>query len=70
MSMKKPADAAPRTPPPAPWLPDRAWHLKALGGIFLALVLVYFGLSAFLSRLPPPYGLREIPRELTPWLKK
>jgi hypothetical protein len=52
------------------WRPDRWWHLKALTGIFIFLGVVYTGLNWFLSRVSPPYRLREIPPELTPWLKK
>jgi hypothetical protein len=60
----------PRLPAPEPWRPTWKWHLKLLAGIYLALIVVYVGVSALLSRLPPPYGLRSIPKEITPWLKK
>ena len=53
-----------------PWTPDLKWHLKALGVIYAVLLVVYVALTAFLSRLPAPYGLRHIPPQLTPWLKK
>lgn len=67
---KLPAPADSRPPTSAPWVPDVRWHLKVLGGIYLFLIVVYFGLTAFLSRLPAPYGLRDIPAEMTPWLNK
>ncbi len=51
-----------------PWFPDARWHLKTLGIIYALLVVVYFGVSALLSRLPKPYQLRAIPPEMTPWL--
>ena len=53
---------------PAAWQPDAAWHLKALGTIYVALTLFYFGATAVLSKLPKPYQLRNIPVEMTPWL--
>jgi hypothetical protein len=52
------------------WAPTWKWHLKALAGIYLFLAVFYVAVNAFLSRLPAPYGLRDIPPELTPWLKK
>jgi hypothetical protein len=55
------------TAPPA-WFPDAAWHLRTLGTIYVALIVLYFGVSAALARLPKPYNLRQIPVELTPWL--
>jgi hypothetical protein len=64
--MKKDKNAAPA----AAWRPTLRWHLKTLGGIYLALILFYAALTAFLSRVPPPYKLRDIPQEVTPWLKK
>jgi hypothetical protein len=59
-----------RSQAPAAWEPDLRWHLKALAGIVLSLTVLYAAMNAFLSRLPAPYGLRDIPPELTPWLKK
>jgi hypothetical protein len=41
-----------------------------MGGIYAFLVVAYLALTALLSRLPPPYGLRQIPKDITPWLKK
>jgi hypothetical protein len=55
------------TAPPA-WFPDAAWHLRTLGIIYAALIVIYFGVSAALARLPKPYNLRQIPVEMTPWL--
>lgn len=52
------------------WFPDGAWHLKTLGAIYAALVLVYFGVNFLLGHLPRPYHLRDIPAEMTPWLRK
>ena len=57
------------TIPPA-WFPDAAWHLKTLGTIYAALIVVYFGVSHLLKTLPKPYDVRQVPIELTPWLRK
>lgn len=57
------------TIPPA-WFPDAAWHLKTLGMIYLFLVVVYFGVTYSLQKLPKPYHIRQIPPEMTPWLKR
>lgn len=46
------------------WAPTWQWHAKALGIIYAALIVLYFGLNWFLA----PY-LRDIPPEVTPWLK-
>lgn len=54
----------------APWRPTWGWHAKVLGGIYIFLILAYFGISKFLNSVPPPYRLREIPKDITPWLKK
>ena len=51
------------------WKPDWKWHAKVLGVIYSVLLVAYFVITAFLNRLPAPYGLREIPKEITPWLK-
>ena len=51
-----------------PWFPDARWHARTLALIYAALVVVYFGVSHALSRLPKPYHLRRIPMEMTPWL--
>jgi len=56
------------TVPPA-WFPDARWHLKTLGIIYLSLIALYFGASFLLRRLPKPYHIRQIPPEMTPWLR-
>lgn len=55
--------------PPA-WFPDGKWHLKTLGAIYAGLIVFYLGVSFVLKQLPRPYHLREIPLEMTPWLRK
>ncbi len=54
---------------PAVWIPTWKWHLKVLGIIYTVLVVGYFVANALLKQLPPPYNLRNIPKEVTPWLK-
>lgn len=54
---------------PPPWKPTWRWHLKTLVSIYIILTILYFSVNAILSRLPEPYGLREIPKNVTPWLK-
>ncbi len=56
------------TMPPA-WFPDWKWHLKTLSWIYLTLIVAFFSLSYLLHKLPAPYDQREIPLEMTPWLK-
>lgn len=53
-----------------PWRPSWMWHLKALAGIYLFLTIFYFAVDHWLSHLPQPYRLRDVPMEMTPWLKK
>ena len=65
----KQSNTAPETAP-ALWTPTWAWHLKTLAVIYLLLTIVFFAVDHFLSRLPEPYRLRDIPPEMTPWLKK
>lgn len=55
---------------PPLWIPSWKWHLKTLGIIYAVLVVAYFAINHFLGQLPPPYDLRDIPAEVTPWLKK
>ena len=55
--------------PPA-WFPDWRWHARALGLIYTVLVILYFGISFGLSKMPEPYHLRKLPAELTPWLNR
>jgi antibiotic biosynthesis monooxygenase (ABM) superfamily enzyme len=52
------------------WRPNWKWHLKVLGGIYVVLIIAYFAITAFLDHLPKPYRMREIPPDVTPWLKK
>ena len=52
------------------WQPDWRWHMRVLGAIYVALVIGYFAISTFLTRVPEPYRMREIPKDITPWLKK
>ncbi len=52
------------------WRPTWKWHVRVLCGIYLVLTVAYFGISALLSRLPAPYRTREIPKEITPWIKQ
>lgn len=47
------------------WSPTRQWHIKTLGIIYVSLIVVYFLLNWILK----PY-MRNIPPEVTPWLKK
>jgi hypothetical protein len=46
------------------WSPTWQWHAKSLGIIYACLIIAYFLLNIFLK----PY-LRQIPMEVTPWLK-
>ena len=47
------------------WSPTWQWHAKTLGIIYACLVVVFFMLNWVLK----PY-MRDIPPEVTPWLKK
>jgi uncharacterized paraquat-inducible protein A len=47
------------------WSPTRQWHIKTLAVIYACLIILYFVLNWLLK----PY-MREIPPEVTPWLKK
>ncbi len=51
------------------WQPTWRWHAKVLAVIYVVLTGAYFAVSSFLSRVPPPYKLREVPKEITPWMK-
>lgn len=69
--MKSPkADTPPAPVPVVLWRPTAQWHLRVLAGVFVAVAVLYFVMDRFLSRLPEPYRLRDIPAEMTPWLKK
>ncbi len=52
------------------WRPDWKWHLRSLAVIYVVLFIVYLGISRFLSKVPEPYRMRDIPAEMTPWLKR
>ncbi|HRY29357.1 MAG TPA: zinc ribbon domain-containing protein [Elusimicrobiota bacterium] len=52
------------------WKPDWRWHAKALLVIYVSLTVIYFVLSLVLSKVPEPYRMRDIPKEMTPWLKQ
>ena len=43
--------------------------MKTLGAIYAILAVFYLGVSLALKQLPRPYHLREIPIEMTPWLR-
>ncbi|MBI3291217.1 MAG: hypothetical protein HYZ73_00150 [Elusimicrobia bacterium] len=45
-------------------MPSWRWHLKALGTIYVVLVITFF----VLKRLLAPY-VRSLPPEVTPWLQ-
>ena len=46
-----------------------AVYLKRLAFIYLALFLVFWALNYAANKLPSPYHKRDIPMEITPWLK-
>jgi hypothetical protein len=52
------------------WRPTLKWHAKTLGIIYVVLIIAYIAISQFLSRIPPPYRMRDVPQEITPWLNK
>jgi len=55
------------TLPPA-WFPGWKWHVKTLSIIYLVLIAFFFTAKHYLAKLPPPYNIRTIPSEMTPWL--
>lgn len=59
---------APETPQEQPWFPDWRWHLKTLSIIYLLLIAGFFTTRHFLAKLEPPYNIRQLPSEMTPWL--
>ena len=61
------ADMAPASSAPV-WFPDWRWHLKTLSVIYLLLIVGFFTAKHFLGRLQPPYNIRQLPSEMTPWL--
>ena len=52
------------------WRPNWKWHASVLGAIYVVLTIAYFAISKFLTDIPEPYRMREVPAEVTPWLKK
>ena len=46
------------------WRPNAKWHLAVLGSIYGLLLVLFFVLNIVLK----PY-LRQIPADITPWLK-
>jgi uncharacterized membrane protein YvbJ len=52
------------------WRPDWKWHLRTLAIIYAILCVAFLGISRFLSKVPEPYRMRDIPKEMTPWLKR
>lgn len=55
--------------PPA-WFPDWKWHARTLGVIYACVTIGYLAATYLLKQLPPPYHIRKIPPEMTPWLKR
>lgn len=51
------------------WRPTWKWHFKVLGTLYVLLAVAYFAISAFLSKIPQPYRMRDVPKDVTPWLK-
>ena len=51
------------------WFPDWRWHVRTLSAIYILLIVAFLTAKWFLRKLPPPYHIREIPAEMTPWLK-
>lgn len=49
----------------APWKPTYKWMATVAGIILITLIVVFFVLNIVLK----PY-MRELPAEITPWLKK
>lgn len=68
--MKPPKTPTDAPPAPALWHPTWRWHLKTLAVVYVVLTAVFFAVDRFLANLPEPYRLRDIPKEMTPWLKK
>ncbi len=51
------------------WFPDWKWHARVLAVIYACTIVFYYGVTFLLRKLPPPYQLRSIPIEMTPWLR-
>ncbi len=47
------------------WQPSWVWHLKVLTIIYVILILIFFLLNYLLK----PF-MRQVPKEITPWLQK
>ncbi len=47
------------------WKPTWIWHIKVLLVIYVVLILLFF----LLNNLLKPF-MRELPKEITPWLQK
>jgi len=47
------------------WKPSWKWHARTLVVIYVALIALFFTLNHVLK----PY-LRQIPKDITPWLKE
>ncbi len=43
--------------------------MKTLSWIYIILVTLFFVSNHYLHKLKPPYHLREVPVETTPWLR-
>ncbi|MFH1379006.1 MAG: zinc-ribbon domain-containing protein [bacterium] len=54
---------------PVIWKPSWKWHAKTLLIIYITLILTYIVGIGLIKKLKPPYNQREIPQEMTPWLK-
>ncbi|MBN1621162.1 MAG: zinc ribbon domain-containing protein [Endomicrobiales bacterium] len=50
--------------PPVLWKPSWKWHVRALVIIYTCLIIAFF----LMNHLLKPY-LRQIPNDVTPWLK-
>lgn len=46
------------------WRPSWRWHLITLSTVYTILIIIFFTLNHILK----PY-LRNIPKDITPWLK-
>ena len=44
-------------------------HLKTLVIIYAIIGVMFIAFSYLSDKLPNPYGKRDIPLEVTPWLK-
>ncbi|MBV9079772.1 MAG: hypothetical protein JO102_01490 [Elusimicrobia bacterium] len=51
------------------WRPTWKWHARTLAAIYIVLGVAYFAISSFLKKIPEPYRMRTVPKEVTPWIK-